>query len=482
MKKIASIILSLALCFSVVGHVYATASADASTLTVQAGGSMNGTLLTTGAADGTLAFKIVDPNGSAEVNTLTTDKGTVTITDNTTGTYSYAAKMGMTGDDVIEFKVTDNGTNPSTNSLTVTIIASNITATVGTLSVMAGETETGMLAHTGSVTGAVSYAILLSDNSTVLTHSTAKGTITITNASTGAYSYSANSSVSGDDVFDFKVSDSEGGASSAAVTVSITPAPTLSPSPSNSPQPAPTTLFDYQDIKGDWVEPYASKLAFSGTFIGTQVDGKFYFGPEIVLTRADYVIYLNAALGINPDDYKDLPNPFSDTNFPAWMENHAKAAYDKGIISGVPHGSQLFFEGHNVLNRVEAVEMLNNALYLNADVPTMKANLNFTDKTAIPDWAIDTVSNLVNAGIVNGYDDKTFRPYTSLTRSTSTKLLSVTVDYIQAHPLPSPTPSTSTSPSPSVSPSTSPSLSPSLSPSTSPTMSPTPEPSPSPTA
>jgi hypothetical protein len=90
-------------------------------------------------------------------------------------------------------------------------------ASDGTASVTAGASVSGTLSASDPDGDALTYAIV--GNGTM-------GTVTITNTSTGAFTYSANSGASGDDTFTFQATDSHGAASNpATVTVAIQPPP-----------------------------------------------------------------------------------------------------------------------------------------------------------------------------------------------------------------------------------------------------------------
>jgi uncharacterized repeat protein (TIGR03803 family) len=91
-------------------------------------------------------------------------------------------------------------------------------ASDGTATVTAGASVSGTLSASDPDGDALTYAIVANGS---------KGTAVVTNASTGAYTYTANSGTSGEDTFTFQVTDSRGLASNVAtVTVAIQPPPT----------------------------------------------------------------------------------------------------------------------------------------------------------------------------------------------------------------------------------------------------------------
>ncbi|NHN33069.1 S-layer homology domain-containing protein [Paenibacillus agricola] len=81
----------------------------------------------------------------------------------------------------------------------------------------------------------------------------------------------------------------------------------------------------------------------------------------------------------------------------------------QGIVEGYPEGT---FKPNALITRAEFVMMLMNALKLTSE----DATLSFTDTQRIPDWAKNVITQSVEAGIVSGYDDGSFRPFANITR------------------------------------------------------------------
>jgi len=93
-----------------------------------------------------------------------------------------------------------------------------------------------------------------------------------------------------------------------------------------------------------------------------------------------------------------------------WSESLIKLAAAKGIISGYTDGT---FKPNNPVTRAEFTVMLAGLLKLEGD----GAVITFTDNDQIGAWAKDAVAQAVQAGIVNGYNDGSFRPNAHITRS-----------------------------------------------------------------
>lgn len=103
------------------------------------------------------------------------------------------------------------------------------------------------------------------------------------------------------------------------------------------------------------------------------------------------------------------PINFSDISG-HWAEMNIKQAVSNGIVSGYPDGS---FKPNATITRAEFSVMLMNALKPQRDGVV----LTFTDKDMIGTWAQRAVAQAVQAGIINGYEDRSFRPAAEITRS-----------------------------------------------------------------
>ncbi|UJF34980.1 S-layer homology domain-containing protein [Paenibacillus hexagrammi] len=94
-----------------------------------------------------------------------------------------------------------------------------------------------------------------------------------------------------------------------------------------------------------------------------------------------------------------------------WAQKAIEKAAGLGIVNGYEDGT---FHPEGQVTRAEFTAMLLRAV----DVPANGGvTLNFTDVDSIPNWGRSLVSEAVNAGIVSGYDDNTFRPNQLISRA-----------------------------------------------------------------
>ncbi|WP_425270962.1 S-layer homology domain-containing protein [Paenibacillus ferrarius] len=93
-----------------------------------------------------------------------------------------------------------------------------------------------------------------------------------------------------------------------------------------------------------------------------------------------------------------------------WAEANIKQAISRGIVSGYPDGT---FKPGKTVTRAEFAVMLMSTLKLQGE----GAELTFTDSAQIGAWAKKAVAQAVQAGIINGYEDGSFRPDAVITRA-----------------------------------------------------------------
>ncbi|MBF0148343.1 MAG: tandem-95 repeat protein, partial [Magnetococcales bacterium] len=148
----------------------------------------------------TLTFRIVT-QGS---------KGTLTLDNPTTGAFTYRPNPGTFGPDTFTFAVSDGAGETAPIPMTVQIVNQPPRPVADTLTMIAGQTLNGTLAVSDADGDSLAYRISTQGT---------KGTVTITDAATGAYTYVPSPGAYGTDTFSFVVND--GIADSEAVTVTV---------------------------------------------------------------------------------------------------------------------------------------------------------------------------------------------------------------------------------------------------------------------
>lgn len=98
-----------------------------------------------------------------------------------------------------------------------------------------------------------------------------------------------------------------------------------------------------------------------------------------------------------------------------WAENEIQSSAALGWVNGFPNGT---FLPNQAVTRAEFAVMLSKVL----DLPAAQA-LPFEDANGIPDWAAASIASAARAGILNGYEDRTFRPAANITRAEATVMI-----------------------------------------------------------
>ncbi|MFD0589358.1 S-layer homology domain-containing protein [Paenibacillus sp. GCM10027627] len=152
-------------------------------------------------------------------------------------------------------------------------------------------------------------------------------------------------------------------------------------------------IFYYDESAKAWVEISGGKI--NGNRISVQVD---HFAKFAVLAVDKATEPTENPTG--EDGLTDISGH--------WAETSIKEAIGEGIVKGYRDGS---FKPDANVTRAEFAMMLMNALKFTGS----GTKLHFTD--SIPSWALLSIGQAVEAGIVSGYEDGSFRPEASLTRS-----------------------------------------------------------------
>ncbi|MFD2408997.1 InlB B-repeat-containing protein [Paenibacillus rhizoplanae] len=150
-------------------------------------------------------------------------------------------------------------------------------------------------------------------------------------------------------------------------------------------------VFYYDEVQKKWVE------------VGSVVRGNQITAAVTQFTKFAVMVVGQAASEPKPTiDFSDI------------SAHWAKASINQAVSSGIVTGYQdSTFKPDKTVTRAEFAVMLMNALKTQG----AGAALTFTDTAKIGSWAQIAVAQAVQAGIINGYEDGTFRPAGEITRA-----------------------------------------------------------------
>ena len=174
----------------------------------------------------------------------------------------------------------------------------------------------------------------------------------------------------------------------------------------------------FADMNGHWAEEYAGYLYGRGIIAGRETPQGLLFDPNTPVTRAEFAVLLTRWLELNSSGTET--QVFSDADqIPDWAKNSVNAVSSLGLIQGEQGEGKLWFKPLEPLTRAQAATILGRTL----EGGWQYADLVFKDAKSIPDWAAPYVSIMCCMGVLNGFEDGTFRPDDTLTRAQAAKLL-----------------------------------------------------------
>ncbi|MHB8065558.1 MAG: S-layer homology domain-containing protein [Ruminiclostridium sp.] len=162
----------------------------------------------------------------------------------------------------------------------------------------------------------------------------------------------------------------------------------------------------FSDISSSFAKKGIEVLAAKGITSGT---GKNAFSPKANITRADFLVMLVKALGLNAD----FDSNFSDIKSTDYFYNAVGIAKKLGITSGSTNGN---FNPRANISRQDMMVMAVKALKIVGKLTASDADVNkFTDAASISAYAKDSIAALVSSGIVSGNNGE-IDPTSSATR------------------------------------------------------------------
>ena len=203
--------------------------ASDSSLTTDEDTAKTGTLSAADIDSATLAFNLVSTSNA---------HGSVTITNNTTGAFSYMPDANFSGSASFTFLANDGSLVSNIGTVTMTVNALNDAPVTNDGSLTSNEdtVATGTLSATDIDSAALTFSLVSTTN--------ARGTVTITDATTGAFSYTPDANFNGLANFTFSASDGLLISNNGTVTITVSgvnDAPTASDGSLNTNEDTATT-------------------------------------------------------------------------------------------------------------------------------------------------------------------------------------------------------------------------------------------------
>ena len=177
----------------------------------------------------------------------------------------------------------------------------------------------------------------------------------------------------------------------------------------------------FNDIVSHWAENAINKLAAAGIINGYEDNT---FRPDNSITRAEFVTMTVNALNIKADN--EYNGTFGDVYSDSWFAEQVQCGLDRGFISQDEN-----FRPNDNIKRSEAMKILIGAYLTNHDKINVIISCDFfADSAEIQEWSRNYIDQGLSMGIVNGYEDATFKPNKNLTRAEAATMLSKIKDLL----------------------------------------------------
>lgn len=173
------------------------------------------------------------------------------------------------------------------------------------------------------------------------------------------------------------------------------------------------TTVSYSDIDNyAWAKEAIISLSDKGIVSGAG-DGRFEPGRNI--TREEFVKMIVLAADI-PNEKADIK--FSDVKENDWYYTYVERAVKAGVVNGK---SDTLFGAGETLTRQDMLVIAERAF--GKPLNAVRESARFADADKIADYALKSVNKAYAAGLVDGFEDNTFRPYDSCTRAMAAKVI-----------------------------------------------------------
>ena len=240
----------------------------------------------------------------------------------------------------------------------------------------------------------------------------ARGAVTLAEDGSAKFVYTPYENKTGKDSFNYVAIDSAGNTSSEAkVTIQIN---------------KPDTKVTYADMEGDPAHKASIRLAEEGIFVGSYLNGEYFFDPDRPVTRAEFLTMAMATVGMAPLEDVTTTGFSDDAAIPTWAKGAVSAAVMAGVIQGSRNDSGApVFDALENITQGEATVMLDQLLNL-SDVPLEV----FSAQGSDAHWAGQAAANLAASGVIRVEETNSAALSTGLDRAQAAMLLDGALDVL----------------------------------------------------
>ena len=237
----------------------------------------------------------------------------------------------------------------------------------------------------------------------------ARGKVEISEDGSGNFVYTPYENKSGKDSFTYVAVDSVGNVSAeATVKISISKS---------------KTKVTYADMSGHASYRSAIRLAEEGILVGAQVDGAYYFQPELPVSREEFVVMAMSAAGLDSLEGISVTGFSDDSSIPVWAKGYLSSALRSGVVKGcVDADGAVSFHSGSTVTKTEAAVILDRLLNV-SDVANVDA---FAE--SVPAWASQSVANMSAVSVLSDLSSMSG----GLTRAQAADMLCAMLDVLDS--------------------------------------------------
>lgn len=178
----------------------------------------------------------------------------------------------------------------------------------------------------------------------------------------------------------------------------------------------PETKEKFIDVpKSHWANEAVTTLAEKGIVAGK---GNGNFDPDAAVSRKEAIKII--VLGLNVFREGESSS-FGDVSSSDWAYPYISSAFAQKIVSGDDKGN---YNPDAPVTRQDLAVLIHRAVRVSEyEINANNQQISFTDEAALSEYAVDAVSELSRAGIINGFGDGSFAPLAHCTRAQLAKML-----------------------------------------------------------
>lgn len=188
--------------------------------------------------------------------------------------------------------------------------------------------------------------------------------------------------------------------------------PAVALNPENQANKEITPKEYYNDISAySWAKEAIEKLTDKSIISG---NGAGMFMPEKEVTREEFLKMLVSALELPAIESEKR---FDDVPEDVWYKEYVQTGVEVGIINGIAENT--FGSGMPITREDMAVMIERASKIAGIELRAVEEKIDFEDEQNIAEYAKTSVEKVQMAGIINGYEDLTFKPQKTATRAES---------------------------------------------------------------